>query len=188
LKLHQGWSANLAEMTILQFENEDPKPLVLTIEPRGDKHEIPHLAIAGVRFTPGDSLETRHYCSVSEYGLSLWCDVDYEIDIVHPTAYQRLMWDVCARGGWCGSIVNGHPLRVRDLLPSSGAITAQAFAELVLQADGCATDWPPAARHLRQIEARFVEHLGSASVDVRALTYNLARPFEREATTENPAP
>ncbi|MFT4253871.1 MAG: hypothetical protein QM608_15475 [Caulobacter sp.] len=174
-------------MTIIQFENQGPKPLVLTIEPRGDKHEIPHLAIAGIRFTPKDGLETRHDCSVSAYGLSLWCDAEsYEIDFVHPTAYQRLMWDLCVGRGWCGSTVNGEPLHVDDLLPGSGVITAEAFAKLVLQADDCSMDWPPAARFLRQIEARFVEHMGSASIDVRALAYNLARPFEREAATDEP--
>jgi hypothetical protein len=36
-------------MPVAQFKNRNETPLVLSVEPWGDKHEIPHLATAGMR-------------------------------------------------------------------------------------------------------------------------------------------
>ncbi|WP_447728069.1 hypothetical protein [Sphingomonas koreensis] len=153
--------------------------LTLVVEPWEDEHQVPHLATIGVRYVPRAAEVDRSTCVVSEIRIDLWLDADsYEVDLVHPTAFDRLLWDICVRGGCCGSIIDDVPTTVDDLLPESGDITAQAFAMLVCRAEGYLESEAPSEKHIAWLEARFREHLGAASVNAASLRRNLRRPFE----------
>ena len=119
------------------FENSNEATLILTVEPWGHRHEVPHLAEAGIRYAVTEGSEDRSYSSVSGLEIDFWCNADsYEIDIVSPSAKDRLLWEICVLGGWCGGIVDGEPCHVLDLLPESGTVTAEEFATLAVRADG----------------------------------------------------
>lgn len=79
--------------------------------------------------------------------------------------YDDLLKDLCVRLGFCGSVVDGRPVRVEDLLPSSGAVTVEAFTDALFRAEG----WDPAgadAQKLRPaVEDAFVRHMGSLAID-----------------------
>lgn len=166
-------------MPIAAFENRHEAPLILVVEPWGEKHEIPHLSTAGIRYVLKEGDEDRSYCGVYEGQIDFWCNADsYEIDIVHPSAFDRLLWDTCANGGWCGGLVDGKPTHVTDLLPETGTITAQEFARLAIRADGWPESEPVPDKHLRWLEAKFIEHLGAPIVNADDLRQILARPFD----------
>ena len=165
-------------MPIVTFKNRNEAELLLTIEPWGDEFRVPHLAEAGVRYSLKSGAEDRCYTSVSESAVEFWCNADaYEIDIVHPSAFDRLSWDICVNGGWCGGIVDGKPTTVDDLLPPTGIIEARTFAELAMRADGWPDDQPFDEDHLCGLQAKFVQHLGANSICTDQLRRNLARPF-----------
>lgn len=165
-------------MPIAEFENRNETPLALTVQPWGDNHQVPHLATAGIRYSLKDGAEDRSYTVVTDGTVEFWCNADtYECDVVHPSPFDRLSWDICVKGGWCGGIIDGNPTTVDDLLPRTGKINARQFAELAMRADG----WPEGEQlddnHLRWLQAKFVEHLGAESVDAEDLLRNVARPF-----------
>lgn len=169
-------------MPIVEFENQNDDDLVLTVSPWGDEHKIPHLARVGIRYTLKVGEEDRCYASISDNSIDFWCNADtYEIDVVLPSLYDRLL-RCLAVGGWCGGIVNDKPTTVCDLLPATGMVGAQEFARLVMVADGWPQTEPLAQRHLDWIEAKFVEYLGSEAVSVDVLQPNLARAFEPDTT------
>jgi hypothetical protein len=166
-------------MTILAFENRQQSPMTLVVEPGGDEHQVPHLATAGIRYSLEEGAVDRTTCVVSEGRVEVWCEAaQHEIDIVYPSAFNRLSWAMCVGGGWCGGIVDGKPTTVDDLLPDSGTITARDFAKLVIRADG----WPESEalpeQHIGWLESQFIEYLGAVSVDVQELRFNLTQPFE----------
>ena len=166
-------------MPIMEFENRREAPLVLVVEPWGDRHEIPHLSSAAIQYVLKEGAEDRCFSTVSDIGIDFWCNAEsYQIEIVHPPACDRLSWDICVNGGWCGGIVDGKPTRVDDLLPATGSLSAEEFARLVIRADG----WPESEafpdKHLRWLEAKFIEHLGARSVDVEVLRQTRVRPFD----------
>ncbi len=162
----------------MQFENRKQTSLTLVIEPWGERHDIPHLATAGVRYVLNDGAEDRCSSVVSDDLIEFWCNADsYEVEVVAPSPFERLSWDICVNGGWCGGLVDDKPTSVSDLLPASGIVTAQAFASLAVRADGWPKGDPVPEKHLRWLEDRFVEHLGAASVDVAALRKYSPRPF-----------
>ena len=164
---------------IQAFENCNEEPLTLVVEPWEDAHLVPHLATAGVRYVPRAADADRSTCVVSGNSIALWCDADsYEIDFVYPSAFDRLMWDVCVRGGCCGSIIEDVPTTVDDLLPESGDIAAPEFAMLVCQAEGYLESEAPSEKHILWLKTRFAEYFGLLSVDVRQLRRNLRRPFD----------
>jgi hypothetical protein len=170
-------------MPIAEFQNRGEAPLVLLVEPWGDRHDVPHLARAGVRYTVSEGAEDRCYSAVSAQEIELWCNADnYEIDIVAPSPADLLMWEICVIGGWCGGIVDGEPTRVGDLIPISGTVTAEDFAKLAVHADGWPSSERPKDHHLRWLEAKFVEHLGGSSVDAEVLHRTARRPFDSEPT------
>jgi len=165
-------------MLVAEFQNRNESPLVLTVEPWGHRHEVPHLAIAGIRYALKDGAEDRCHSVVEEGTVEFWCNADaYEYDIVHPSPFDRLSWDICVNGGWCGGIVDGNPTTVEDLLPRTGAVNARQFAELALRADGWPEDEAFEDKHLSWLQARFVYHLGAESVNAEELRRNAARPF-----------
>ncbi|SER60650.1 hypothetical protein [Sphingobium sp. YR768] len=166
-------------MAIIEFENGDETTLILVVEPWGDRHEVPHLARVGLRYVLSENAEDRSYSVVSERKIELWCNADsYDIDIVFPSPCDMLMWDICVRGGWCGGIVDGKPVRVDDLIATSGTVTAEDFARLAVRADGGSGGELRETQHLRWLEAKFVEHLGGASVDAAMFRRTARRPFE----------
>ena len=168
-------------MPILVFENYETSDLELTVEPWGDRHLVPHLAEAGIRYTLSDGAEDRSYSSVSNGRIELWLNADrYEIEIVPPTPFGRLMWDICVNGGWCGGIVDGKLTTVDMLLPKSGTVTAGAFAELVDEAECGPMPEPPNPDLLRWLEGRFVEHLGADEVGVEQLQRMRPGPFDQD--------
>lgn len=103
--------------------------------------------------------------------------------------FDRLMKE-CAANGFCGGLRNGEPCHVRDYLPAVGEVTAEAFAELMIYAEGDTT--PGRKRHGRTlqdllsgkddpemrdtkwralIEGLFLKHMGAAAADVSALKW-----------------
>lgn len=87
------------------------------------------------------------------------------------TAFDALMHEICVERGWCGGIVDGQPLHVTDLLPESGTVTAQQFAEWVFAADDVDPKEDPAKwqKHLDGLRDAFVRHLGGDLVGVERL-------------------
>jgi len=161
------------------FENRNEATLILTVRPWEHRHEVPHLAAAGIRYAVTEGLEDRSHSSVSELEIDFWCNADsYEIDIVHPSPTDRLLWEICLKGGWCGGLVEGEPTHVLDLLPASGDVTAEEFATLTMRADGWPSSEPLEEKHLRWLQDKFVEHLGGPSADVALLHHVTRRPFD----------
>ncbi|MFZ5748789.1 MAG: hypothetical protein ACOY45_14185 [Pseudomonadota bacterium] len=50
--------------------------------------------------------------------------------------FDALMHHLCVDMGYCGGMVDGVPMHATDLLPASGVVTADSFADLVMRADG----------------------------------------------------
>lgn len=168
-------------MPIIEFENDNEARLVLLIEPWSDRHEVPHLARAGIRYSLREGAEDRFYTAMSGQEIRVWCEADcYEIDIVPPSPSDLLMRDICVEGGWCGGIVEGQPTRVSDLIPASGTLTANDFATLAIYADEGPSSEPPKEHHLRWLEAKFVEHLGQWTIEAEVLHRSTRRPFDSE--------
>lgn len=166
-------------MQIAVFENSTKVSLAFVVEPRGDAHEVPPHGSVGIRYRPKEGAPERSYSIVSEGRIEFWCDADgYEVEVVHPSAFDLLSWDICVDGGWCGGIVDGKPTQVTDLLPQEGLVSARAFAEYALLADGCSLADAKWEKHLVWIEQRFVERMGAQVVAAGELRMNLRRPFE----------
>jgi hypothetical protein len=168
-------------MPIVAFENRRPATLNLVIEPKGERYEVPHLATVGIRYSLDEEAEDRCTSVVGEDDIEFWCDAaTVEVDIVHALPISRLLWDICVQLGFCGGIVEGKPTHVQDLIPGSGFISAQAFAELAISAEGGEPETDEARlRHWRDIlAAKFVEHLGGAVAPVEALRGIERRPFD----------
>ena len=84
------------------------------------------------------------------------------------SAYDKLRHYICAELGFCGSIKDGAPLHVDDLIPSEGVVTADQFAELTFVADGIDPSNDP--RQLKAaIRAAFVNFMGSQTVEATTL-------------------
>lgn len=163
-------------MAIAEFFNNNEGTLTLTIQPWGDEHQVPHLARAGIRYSPDDAAEDRCCFIANGAAIEFWCNAaTYEIEIVRASAFDRLSWDICVTGGWCGGIVAGKPTTVHDLLPQVGEVNAREFAELVMRADD---DEVSDNEHLQWLQAKFVQHLGAQSVSAETLQRQAARPFD----------
>jgi hypothetical protein len=166
-------------MPTLIFKNLQLETVLLTIQPSGRSCEVPHLALAGVRYFLNAGAENPCHASISEHQVEYWCDADdLEIDLVLPSQYDKLRWSICTEGGWCGGCLNGEPTTVDDLLPCSGTISSKAFAKLAIRADGWPECKPFRDDHVEWLRLKFEEHLGSSAVDVAILQSNLKNPFE----------
>ena len=75
----------------------------------------------------------------------------------------------CVELGFCGSVVDGVPRHVDDLIPKRGMITADHFADLVFEADGAVLE-----AYRETIRKAFLQFMGAAVVDVRWLGPSLA--------------
>ncbi len=166
-------------MVIKAFSNRGEEPLTVGVDPWGDTHLVPHLATLGIRYAPKAADCDRSSCDVSPNRVEFWCEADgYEVDLVLPSAFDRLLWDICVRGGCCGGLVDGVPTHVEGLLPEVGEVTAQAFVALVSRAEGYAEGEGPSHDQRVWLEARFVEHMGAQSAPAATLRRNLRRPFD----------
>src|SRR6218665_2965006 len=166
-------------MPIVAFHNDRKTALALIVEPWGERHTIPYRSTAGIRYTLQEGAEDRSFCNVSRGQINFWCNSDgYEIDVVHPSACDNLLWDICVNGGWCGGIVNGEPTHVDDLLPKTGTVTAKDFARLAVKADGWPDAEPVPAKHFIWLEAKFIEHLGASEVPCETLRQITRSPFD----------
>jgi len=169
-------------MPISVFENRRKEAAPFILEPNEERYELPPLARIGVRYSFEEGELDRTFAEFGEHRISFWCDSqDRQVEIIHPTAFDLLLWDICVGAGFCGGLVNDEPTQVTDLLPATGIVTAGEFAELVIRAE-CDRQSPP-DKHLRWIallEAKFIQHMKSASVPAETLVQNLAQPFDAE--------
>tara|TARA_B100000678_G_scaffold283477_1_gene283670 strand:- start:313 stop:825 length:513 start_codon:yes stop_codon:yes gene_type:complete len=170
-------------MPIFCFENRYEAEMVLTVEPGCKTYKVPHLTEVGIRYSIGEGDEDRSYVSLSEGKAEFWCNAEScEIDIVPPTDFERLTWEICVGAGWCGGIVDGKPTHVYDLLPRTGTIDARTFAELAMRADGWPDDDPLEEEHLRFLESKFIDHLGNRPVSAEELLRLRRRPFDEASS------
>jgi hypothetical protein len=169
-------------MPISVFENHREEAIAFLLEPNDERYELPPLARIGVRYSFGEGEVDRTFSYVGSHGISFWCDSqNRQVEIIHPNAFDLLLWDICVGHGFCGGVVNGQPTHVTDLLPATGMVTAEGFAELVIRADGDGQS--PADKHIRWVAslgAMFIKHMKSASVPAETLVQNLAQPFDAE--------
>lgn len=152
------------------------------IEPGEEAYELPPLARIGVKYVFGPDSNDRVLTDIGECEIRFWCDSrERQVEIVHPHAFDRLLWDICVHQGCCGALVDGEPVHVTDLLPANGVVTAARFAELVIQAEGEADAAPASiAQWKARLSALFVQHMGGASAQAEALVGNLAQPFDAD--------
>ena len=90
------------------------------------------------------------------------------------TGYDALMERVCVGLGFCGTIKNRQPLHVDLIIPPSGPVTAEQFAEWVFLADNvnpnsASERWQ---KLKGQIRAAFIEHMGGEVVDAAELRWS----------------
>ena len=172
----------LVRMPISVFENSREETIPFILEPREERYELPLLARIGVRYSFGEGEVDRTFTDFGTHNIRFWCDSrNLQVEIIHPNAFDLLLWDICVGAGFCGGLVNDKPTHVTDLLPATGMVTAQEFAELTIRAE-CDKQSPP-HKHLRWIallEAIFIKHMKSASVPAETLVRNLAQPFDAE--------
>ena len=123
-------------MPITVFENTTAKSLTFILEPDEQQYEVPRLARIGIRYSATEGVTGRTLVDIGEYGMRFWCDSeDREVEIVYPTPFDVLLWDMCVNLGFCGWSVNGKPIRVVDLVPTAGVVTAEEFAKLAIIAE-----------------------------------------------------
>jgi len=167
-------------MPISVFENTTNQPLTFILEPNEQRWEVPWLARIGVRYSFQDGATGRTFAEVGEHQIRFWCDSETrEVEIVHPSPFDLLLWDICVGQGFCGGLVNGEPTHVTDLLPTGGMVTAEQFAQLAIKAEGDSRS--PDEKHDRwvsRLSAAFIEHMGAPSMPAEMLVQNLAQPFE----------
>ena len=83
-------------MPVAVFENTTPKPLTFVLEPNDEQYEVPVLARVGVRYSFEEGAVDRTFADVGEHVIRFWCDSkDRDVQIVHPTPFDLLLWDVC---------------------------------------------------------------------------------------------
>ena len=80
-------------------------------------------------------------------------------------AYDKLLEEVCVLLGFCGSVVDGQPLHVDQLLPESGVLTSEEFADALFKAEGWDPDGPEAKTFRSSVRDAFVRHMGASEVD-----------------------
>jgi hypothetical protein len=87
------------------------------------------------------------------------------------------MHDVCVGWGFCGCVSEiGERKHVTNLIPADGEVTAEQFAEWVIQSDWPRDyddpDYAPFRRKwVGRIAELFVKHLGAEPADATELRY-----------------
>lgn len=171
-------------MPVTVFENTTTETLSFLLEPDGKQYEVPTLARIGVRYSFENGAMDRTFAAVGENHVRFWCDASKrDVEVIHPTPFELLLWDMCVRLGFCGGLVNDKPTHVTDLLPAEGVVTAEEFARLAISAEGDAQSPPDQqARWVALLSAAFIERIGSSSVGAEALVLNYAQPFDGSLT------
>ena len=169
-------------MPISVFENHRDEAVPFLLEPNDERYELPPLARIGVRYSFGEGEVHRTFSYVGTHGISFWCDSqNRQVEIIHPNAFDLLLWDICVVEGCCGGPVNGQPTHVTDLLPATGMVTAHQFAELVIRAEDGEQSAPDQyLRSIARLEAKFIQYMKSASVPAETLVQNHTQPFDAE--------
>jgi hypothetical protein len=85
------------------------------------------------------------------------------------SAYGALLQELCVGLGFCGSVLDGKPLRVDHFIPVHGAVSADQFVEWVLRAEGMDPKGQDALKHSGKLREAFVRHLGMDVVDAQTL-------------------
>ncbi|WP_260482613.1 hypothetical protein [Sphingomicrobium flavum] len=177
----------MTEKTVLIFENSEDEDLKFRIQPSDRDFVIPPLGRLGLRFSrKSDEQQTdRHHIDWSRHGLSIWCDdQDLEIDIVAPTAFERVSWLVCVAYGWCGSFFDGKMQKAEDYLPKTGVVTAQDYQAAVFKAEGASLDGEPFEGDAKlksdgsYIIDLFRKEFGSDAVPAEEIHNGSGRPFD----------
>lgn len=166
-------------MPICVFENSREVSIPFILHPDEERHDLPPLAKIGVRYSVEPGQIDRSFTDVGEHSIGFWCESETrEIEIVHPSAFDRLLKDICVNGGWCGDVVNGQLIHITDLLPMSGTVTAEEFARLVIYSEGDPGSAANIERWSAYLQSKFIEHMGSISAPADALVQNFIQPFD----------
>ena len=84
--------------------------------------------------------------------------------------YNALMQELCVGKGWCGSVINGEPSHVDDLIPDTGPVSADQFVDWLFLAEGYEQSLEPKSKiHRRTLREAFVRYMGSNIVDASEL-------------------
>jgi hypothetical protein len=79
-------------MPVTVFENTTTEPLSFSLEPDGERYEVPPLARIGVRYSFENGTVDRTFADVGENSIRFWCDAgNREIEVVHPTPFDLLL-------------------------------------------------------------------------------------------------
>ena len=91
----------------------------------------------------------------------------------YSDAYKALSHDICVELGFCGSEKNGKFSHIDLLIPSTGDLTADKFADLAFEAEQSGMVCSDAAQSSLHAALRklFVKHLGSEKVRVEDAIY-----------------
>lgn len=85
-----------------------------------------------------------------------------------PNAFDGMIFEFCAKLGWCGCVKDGKPLHVADFIPRTGPVSADEFARWLVAADGLDPD-KFSRSELTQLQTVFVRHMGARVVDANRL-------------------
>lgn len=88
------------------------------------------------------------------------------------SGFNALMHEARVTWGYCGCTKRSEYLHVAPLIPSSGPVHADPFAEWVLLADDVNPNLEKSARFKAAIRAAFVKHMGGEVVDAERLRRN----------------
>ena len=167
-------------MPISVFENSFEEPIGFFLEPNDERHELPPLARIGVRYSFAPDEVDRTFAYVGRNEIRFWCDSEHrEVEIIYPNAFDLLLHEICVKGGFCGGLLNDQPSHVTHILPTSGIVTAEEFAALVLRAEGDGgSSSSKVERWSARLQSQFIEHMGQSSVPASELVMNVAQPFD----------
>jgi carbonic anhydrase/acetyltransferase-like protein (isoleucine patch superfamily) len=84
--------------------------------------------------------------------------------------FEGLMDFACVTMGCCGSIKDGEPIHVTDLIPRSGPVTADQFIDWLVEAEDMTLEAYPAA-HREKLRESFVANMGAPIVDASRLRW-----------------
>lgn len=93
--------------------------------------------------------------------------------MTNEVGFDALMTFTCTEMGYCGCIKNNNTLHITLLIPDSGLVTANQFADWVLLADNVNPNvendnW---LHHKDMLKAKFIEYMGADTVEASKLRY-----------------
>ena len=88
--------------------------------------------------------------------------------------YNALMQELCVGKGWCGSVINGEPSHVDDLIPDTGPVSADQFVDWLFLAESYEQALEPKVKiNRRVLREAFVRYMGSDVVDASELKWDV---------------